>query len=839
MTIYVDDVFAVKSVDMAVADGFGEGLKVGDSLDLSTMVEGENDLEYTVSFQGEDVLLDGTDYTFRANGEYTFKASVLRENQHLSGSVSQTLVVADVNQFTGKALTKERVGDSVQISFADLNAELQNVSGETVSYSVTRFGETVALGGDGFTATKDGAYTVNVKCQYQKDGETYASYNDLTVDVWSEESRFDVFSVEEWQENALGWSHYMNSSWEKSPLFTTMQSGEICGETGDYLKIASNGGQWTCVSVRPFYSKNYYEKLAEENADYCVSYAYCLVDESGEYPTRRLRAYTRPYQAEALCGEWVSIVWQIGDFVECYDELTSHFAYIQNYIASGKVRYLEKDENAQALLAAENAQNGVSTRELSIYLTDITVKYVAPIETYAIATDLTKEIDLSAYLPENATGTLAYTLKEIASGDETSLPTSVWDVKNTVGVFEANVYADGGLIKTVVFELFENAAILSDSATSFETADFAAKWKSNYASYWDNANQAVKQNVTVGEKTGTFAYFESTGNTNDAGNANNFILPVDLSQATLAYYASQGYGLAFEIYGDILSWGDGGSINVQLPKYENGAFTWETYAIAQKGWTTLTVDIQTYAKLWENYQTNGLSYAKFACLLMRPYNGLNGVSNSGHGSTAFYIGEPYLLKITPVVGPQADGTVKMTDFGVASFQYDWSNSYANHWANVGAKNVTQTTVGGKTGLFASFAAGANSNNTSYNSCFIGSHLTKTELESYKAQGYQVQFDMYGYISASDWVGKGWSLGKMALPTLNNGSLEYTETDEIATETWTTFTVEIDAYLAVWANFSANGLSPDGSCLIKRNLAYKGGKPDTTFYFTELRLVKIS
>jgi hypothetical protein len=146
-------------------------------------------------------------------------------------------------------------------------------------------------------------------------------------------------------------------------------------------------------------------------------------------------------------------------------------------------------------------------------------------------------------------------------------------------------------------------------------------------------------------------------------------------------------------------------------------------------------------------------------------------------------------------------------------------------------------LGGKTGVFASFAAGTNSNDTSYNSCFIGSHLTKTELESYKAQGYKVQFDMYGYVA--DWEGNGWSFGAMALPTLKNGSIEYVPTENIKTETWTTFTVDIDAYLAVWNNFNTNGLTPESGCLIKRNLTYTGGIPNTTFYFTELRLVKIS
>ncbi len=837
MTIYVDDVFAVKKVEMSVADGFGENLKVGDTLDLSTMVDSENELEYTLSFRSEETLLNGTEYTFRANGEYTLTASVLREDQHLSGSVSKKIVVADVNEFTGENIITERVGATKNVTFANLNAGLENVTGETLSYTVTRFGKPVQADENGFTADKDGAYTVNVACSYQKDGETYCSYHDLTVDVWSEESRFQVFSVFDFAENALGWSHYMNSSWEKLPVLSTVQEKELGGETGDYLKVAANGGQWTCVSVRPYYSKNYYEALAAEREDYSVSYGYYMVDESGEYPTRRLRSYTRPYQEAALCGEWTSVVWTITDFIEYYDYLTEHFAYIQSFIESGKVQYLEKDNKAQALLAAENAQNGVSKRELSLYLTDVTVKYIEKIQTYAVATDITETIDLSAYIPENVTGTVTYAVKETSSGDETPLSSANWYVKDTVGTFEAYVYENGAAVKTVVFELFDNASMLAGGVTDFTGADFAAKWQSNYAAYWDNKNQTVKTNVTVGDKTGTYAYFESTGNTNDAGNANNFVLPVDLSEAVLTYYAAQGYGLAFEIYGDILTWDTGGTINVQLPKYANDGFTWETYAITQKGWTTLTVDINTYLKIWENYQMNGLSYAKFACLLMRPYNGLNGVSNVGHGATAFYIASPYLLKIAPSVGEQADGTVKMTDYSVSSFQYDWSNSYANHWANEGAKSVVNTTLGGKTGMFASFAAGKNSNNTGYNSCFIGSHLTKTELESYKAQGYKIAFDMYGYISASDWVGKGWSLGKMALPTLNNGSLEYIETDEIATETWTTFTVEIDAYLAVWENFTKNGLSPDGSCLIKRNLYYTGGRPDTTFYFTELRLVK--
>ena len=196
------------------------------------------------------------------------------------------------------------------------------------------------------------------------------------------------------------------------------------------------------------------------------------------------------------------------------------------------------------------------------------------------------------------------------------------------------------------------------------------------------------------------------------------------------------------------------------------------------------------------------------------------------------------------------GTI--VDYSSSDFQTKWASKYTyayHNWQtqeNFTANFQTESFSDGK--LLASFSGNANSNNMGSNRCFIPTDLPTVILEYFGTNGYQVSFDMYA--TAVDGEGNIhedlYNIGEMIVPTLNNGTLEYTVSNtNVTTNAWTTFSVDIDAYLTVLNNFETQASQVDAplekaNCqLIRRNLSYTGGKHATTFYFTELRLTKVA
>ena len=349
--IYFGDIYAVKDVSVSTTEK-SKTPSVDETVELSEYfrTDGDMSLQYALSYREQTVSTDDS-HTFTKNGEYVLSATTTSAQPHINGKAEVLLNVQDINTLSAKALIKERTGESLAVSFAELETSLTKggvaVAGATPTYTVSWLSQAVDNNAqkDGFTATKDGCYTVEVDYAYPYKGKEYHSVSTTTVDVWTEENKYAVVPVgEEYiATSMLASSGYINRTWAMNPTMEIVSAAG--GKTGSYYKTSSNA-QFHDVYIRPIYSKHYYETLYAQDSSYVLSMQLYHEDISGS-PTR---SYTSlgTQRADVTLGGWEEVSISLKNFLGkekytyTYDYFTQALTRTNEWIENGYVAALLK-----------------------------------------------------------------------------------------------------------------------------------------------------------------------------------------------------------------------------------------------------------------------------------------------------------------------------------------------------------------------------------------------------------------------------------------------------------------------------------------------------------------
>lgn len=356
LKIYIADIYAVKDVTVETNASANKTPSVDDTVEFANYFGDEYDLQYTLSYNGEIVETNGNSHTFTKNGAYTLTAQTAKTQQHANGSASVTLSVKDVNTCSFDPLIKEKAGDTLAVDFSELNAKLtkngSTVSGATATYSVSFLNQPVTNTENGFTATSDGCYEVEMDFTYEKNGKEYHSIHTATVDVWSQANKYAIVPVgEEYIKTAMvSASGYLNRSW--SPMPTTTIVSEVDGVTGSFYKTVSPA-QYHDIYFRAIYSKHYYQTLLDSDSSLVVSLRHFSDDVGEDYyagssPTRDYSALGVT-QAGMQMGGWTDLTISLSDFLNDnktynYDYFKDGVLWVNEMLASGKANQGNKTQ---------------------------------------------------------------------------------------------------------------------------------------------------------------------------------------------------------------------------------------------------------------------------------------------------------------------------------------------------------------------------------------------------------------------------------------------------------------------------------------------------------------
>ena len=348
LKIYLADIYAVKDVAVETVDTANKQPSVDDTVQFADYFGGDYDLQYTLSYNGETIATNGESHTFTRNGEYTLTAQTTKAQQYANGSASVTLSVQDVNTLSFDPLIKEKTENSLAVNFSELNATLTKndvaVAGATASYSVSFLNQPVDSTANGFTATVDGCYEVEIDFTYEKNGTEYHSIHTATVDVWSTANKYAIVPVGEEYINTsmVAATGYLNRSW--SPMPTTEIVSVVDGVNGKFYKTVSSA-QYHDIYFRPIYSKHYYEQLLANDSSLMVSLRHFSDDISDEYNV--VGSSKRDYTALGVTqngkemGGWTDVTVSLSDFLNVqktytYEYFTNGVLWINEMLASGK-----------------------------------------------------------------------------------------------------------------------------------------------------------------------------------------------------------------------------------------------------------------------------------------------------------------------------------------------------------------------------------------------------------------------------------------------------------------------------------------------------------------------
>ena len=498
LTLYYSDILVTKPVELTVTEGIETEYVIGESIRLRDLFTSEVDLRYYITFRGERQEVS-ENYVFTANGEYTVEALPARKDYRAYASV--TLNVTDVFTATSEYVSQKRSADSVKVQLDALQARFVENVGITptvVGYTVyDRNGKLYAVDEDNtFVADADGVYMVEVKGDYKWDGLDCSSYAFVELDVWSEANAYQVVSVSD-MFSTCPWAYQSNQRQK-----TTIAEYTVGGVTDTMFRLQrSNDGM--ALTVRPFYSKTYYENLIATTNDELV-FSLNAYFESGAQTSANMDTsrsiFSNYMKYQILKDTWTTQVASLSTFVEKYDELLSGYRLMRANVEN-KVKYAY-DVNGgwkDYLLYSE-----LRTRADYVYITDIVAKPLMQASEVAIVERTNDTVMLDSF--KTAFEGTGFTAIEIVGAS-----------KNVV-----SVNASGNLIQTgtndgvydVIVKGTRNgeSVFMSLQLDVWSTATkYVVVQQSDMISVGGYGYQSTQQDgmavdeYTVGGKTGTFA----------------------------------------------------------------------------------------------------------------------------------------------------------------------------------------------------------------------------------------------------------------------------------------------------------------------------------------------
>ena len=498
LTLYYTDILVTKPVDVTAKEGIATEYVTGDSVKLNSLFNSAVDLRYYVTFRGDRKEVSG-DYVFTANGEYTVEALPARKDYR--GFASVKLNVTDGFTATSEYVAEKRSAETVtvylenlQTSFVEKDGIIPTVNGYAV---YDRNGKAYAVGKDNtFVADADGVYMVEVKGDYELDGLQCSSYTFVELDVWSDANAYQVVSVVD-MFTTCPWAYQSNQVQK-----TTVAEYTVDGVTGEMFRLQrSNDGM--ALTVRPFYSKSYYQNLIETTEGELV-FSLNAYFESGAQTSANMDTsrsiFSNYMKYQILKDTWTTQVASLSAFVENYDGLLSGYQLMTENVKN-KVKYGYEVNGAwkDYLLYAE-----LRTRADYVYITDIIAQPIITATEVAIVertgdtvllNDFESAFENTDFVPAEILSASKNGVSVVASGNfiQTGTEDGVYDLiirgtKNEESVFmslQLDVWSQA--TKYVVAQPND---VISVGGYGYQSNQKETVWTDEY---------------TVGGKTGTFA----------------------------------------------------------------------------------------------------------------------------------------------------------------------------------------------------------------------------------------------------------------------------------------------------------------------------------------------
>ena len=498
LTLYYSDMIVTKPVALAAAEGIETEYETGESVTLSELFDTEVDLRYYVTFRGERKEVSDS-YVFTANGEYTIEALPARKDYRATASVN--LTVTDGFSATSAYVSEKRTAESVKVHLENLQAgfvEKDGITPTVAGYTVyDRHGNAYAVGADNtFVADEDGVYTVEVKGDYELNGVKCSSYACVELDVWSETNAYQVVSVAD-MFSTCPWAYQSN---QKHKI--TVAEYTVGGVTDTMFRLQrSNDGM--ALTVRPFYSKAYYEKLIAATDDELV-FSLNAYFESGAQTSVNMDTsrsiFSNYIKYSILKDTWTTQVASLSSFVEKYDDFVGAYQLMTDNVAKNvKHAYDVNGAWKSYILYSE-----MRTRADYVYFTDIVAKPLMTAAETAIVERTGDTVSLDGF-KSAFTGT-GFTAAEIVSASKNGTSVVAGGNSLTTGTNDGvyDVIVKGTRAGETVFMSLQ--LDVWSVATKYVVAQPTEVVSAGGYGYQSNQKDTVTVGeYTVGGKTATYA----------------------------------------------------------------------------------------------------------------------------------------------------------------------------------------------------------------------------------------------------------------------------------------------------------------------------------------------
>ena len=358
--IYISDVFAVKETDVSFKDEVKTEYKVGDLVELDSLILGENGVEYEFYLTNLTAKTPtekcDKNYTFKAGGSYSVK--VIPKNADLVGEANVTFVVTD-DVVLEKSWSKVKMtGNSVEVKFSDLGISLKN-GNEPVLATVTSVyyhdDYKVPHTDTGFTVDKAGYYKIFVEGSF---GDGYKTNKQYDLDVYTEEDALMLANSEDFIATRY-WAY------QKMPT-VGYDEYTVRGVTDTMFSYRASIGAMV-VFFRPMYSKAYYQDIIDNNDTCQVLFRFYTENKTGN---KLFAKFINTYGQKELFNYDHEALIDLSYFITKYDAFASGYARDLKVVqsAGNPVRNFDTATYDYMFATNNNSGNNIYFRDMPILI---------------------------------------------------------------------------------------------------------------------------------------------------------------------------------------------------------------------------------------------------------------------------------------------------------------------------------------------------------------------------------------------------------------------------------------------------------------------------------------
>ena len=608
-TIYIDDIFATKDATPTENTDADKNFKVGNSYDLTSIVNGKEGVEYNYLIKNntakeEYVLVaDPTAYKFTASGDYQIKVIPTeysyRGQNEFSFSVTDDITVK-------KAWNKAKMtGSSLTVNLADVDAVLMNGASEIdtkvsgVWFHDDYMLETVTSAG--FTVDKAGYYKIYIEGTY---GDGYKTYKSVDLDVYTEDTEYMMALAEDF----VGTRYW---AYEKLPTFAAGEY-EVAGETIKAFRMKAGAG---AVMFRPMYSKAYYQEMATE-FDALVNFETYYAHASKNAYTKLMPKKVDYNNRNVWNSQEIDLAW----FIENYETIVMSFNDVYtNYLAGGNPTVAYGNYfNAGADINAKYKSyiymlNSNNANSAEIFIKDLSIKamFVDQTEYLVDVKDLTE----TNYDITKSFGDKCKAMQEMYKGETidwvltdtrgNTLTSNVVDVTKAVNLkaWTVEAYVGEMCVYRGVIDLYNSTlpCVWDDDATGVGTWTYYGM----SSGPMNNRGNGEDATLTRDGKEVQMKYFDSATYYKSKDSALYFVIKPIHSKAYYELFASKGVKLNFSVYVGV----DSGVKGFNQLWLAGKPGTVSTDGNMSSKWFDLSIDLSKLLAKWSYVEFDDATYS--------------------------------------------------------------------------------------------------------------------------------------------------------------------------------------------------------------------------------------